>query len=79
MLAHISLRPHQLLDIQALKKAYGLALEAHITYLPGLSALLSLGGKHVQQWVKVFYATVWIHPNREWFHFKSDQRVVWIA
>lgn len=71
-LAHVSLRPHRLLDIPTLRHAIGLAIEAHITYLSALSALLSLGGLQVEQWVRAFYATICNHLDRKWFHFMFE-------
>ena len=29
-------------------------------------------GLYVDQWVKVFYATVWIDPNREFMQFRFE-------
>lgn len=37
-----------------------------------MSGLLGLGCLHVEQWVRVFYATVWIHLDHEWFRFKFE-------
>jgi hypothetical protein len=46
-----------------LHTAVGSKVEGHITYLPGLYTLLTFGRRYVEEWVQVFYATVWIDPN----------------
>jgi hypothetical protein len=46
--------------MEALHVAVGVEVESHITYLPGLSTLFDFGGRYVEEWVKVFYAIVWI-------------------
>jgi hypothetical protein len=35
-----------------------------------LYSLLTFGGRYVEEWVKVFYATVWIDPDHQWLRFR---------
>jgi hypothetical protein len=60
LIAHISLRAHIRLDLSGFRTAVGSEVEGHITYLLGLYSLLTFGGRYVEEWVKVFYSTVWI-------------------
>jgi hypothetical protein len=61
--AQIVLRAHRLLDLPAFLLAAGADSEVHLSYLPGLLTLLTTSGKYVEEWVRVFYATVWIDPD----------------
>jgi hypothetical protein len=69
MSAQIALRAYQCLDLTAFCTAADAELEGHITYLPGLYSLLTFGDRYVEEWVRVFYATVWIDPNCQWMRF----------
>jgi hypothetical protein len=40
-----------------------------LTYLPGLVGLLALPGTYVEDWVREFYATVWIVPDHSFIHY----------
>ena len=62
----VPLRSHRVLDLTYLRRVAGTQeiLEC-ITYLPGLEQLMCRLGLYVDQWVRVFYATVWIDPNCE--------------
>jgi len=58
------------LDCRKLSCAAGGAqIEPHFTYLRGLAELLSRSGRYVARWVRIFYATVWIDPNRDFIQF----------
>jgi hypothetical protein len=74
MSAQLALRAHRLLDLPAFLRAAGADSEAHLTYLPGLLTLLTTSGRYVEEWVRVFYATVWIDPDHHWmrFHFERE-------
>jgi hypothetical protein len=61
--AQIALRAHRLLDLSAFLLAAGVDSEVHLSYLPGLLTLLTTSGRYVEEWVRVFYATVWIDPD----------------
>jgi hypothetical protein len=74
MSAQIALRVHRLLDLPAFLLAAGADSEAHLTYLPGLQTLLTTSGRYIEEWVRVFYASVWIDPDHHWmrFHFERE-------
>jgi hypothetical protein len=70
----IALRVHRLLDLPAFLLAAGANSEVHLSYLPSLFTLLTTSGRYVEEWVRVFYATVWIDPDHHWmrFHFERE-------
>jgi hypothetical protein len=72
MSAQIALRVHRLLDLPAFLLAAGADSEAHLTYLPGLQTLLTISGRYVEEWVRVFYASVWIDPDHQWMRFRFE-------
>jgi hypothetical protein len=67
--AQISLRAHRLLDVPAFLSATGTESEAHLSYLLGLLSLLTFGGRYIEEWVRVFFATVWIDHDHKWLRF----------
>jgi hypothetical protein len=74
MSAQIALRVQRLLDLPAFLLAAGADSEVHLSYLPGLLTLLTTSGRYVEEWVRVFYASVWIDPDHQWmrFHFERE-------
>jgi hypothetical protein len=74
LLVQIALRAHRLLDIPAFLLASCADSEVHLSYLSGLLTLLTTSGRYVEQWVRVFYASVWIDPDHQWmrFHFERE-------
>jgi hypothetical protein len=56
--AQIALQAHRFLDLPAFLLAAGADSEVHLSYLPGLLTLLTTSGRYVEEWVRVFYATV---------------------
>jgi hypothetical protein len=79
MSAQIALRVHRLLDLPAFLLAVGADSEVHLTYLPGLLTLLTTNGRYVEEWVRVFYATVWIDPDHHWMRFRFEREDVTIT
>jgi hypothetical protein len=79
MSAQIALRAHRLLDLLAFLLAVGADSEVHLTYLPSLMTLLTTSGRYVEEWVRVFYATVWIDPNHHWMRFRFEREDVTIT
>jgi hypothetical protein len=77
--AQIALRVHQLLDLLAFLLAAGADSEAHLTYLPGLLTLLTTSDRYVEEWVRVFYASVWIDPDHHWMRFRFEREDVTIT
>jgi hypothetical protein len=74
--AQITLRAHQLLDLPAFLLAAGADSEVHLSYLPRLLTLLTTSGRYVEEWVRVFYASVWIDPNHQWMRFRFEREDV---
>jgi hypothetical protein len=69
---------HRLLDLPAFLLAAGADSEVHLSYLPGLLTLLTTSGRYVEEWVRVFYATVWIDPVHHWMRFRFQREDVTI-
>jgi hypothetical protein len=76
--AQIALRAHRLLILRAFLLAAGADSEVHRSYLPGLLTLLTNSGIYVEEWVRVFYATVWIDPDHHWMRFRFEREDVTI-
>jgi hypothetical protein len=74
----IALRAHRLLDLPTFLLAAGADSEVHLSYLPGLLTRLTTSGRYVEEWVRVFYATVWIDPDHHWMRFRFEQEDVTI-
>jgi hypothetical protein len=70
---------HRLLDLPAFLLVAGADSEVHLTYLPGLLTLLTTSGRYVEEWVRVFYATVWIDPDHHWMRFRFEREDVTIT
>jgi hypothetical protein len=79
MSAQIALRVHRLLDLPAFLLAVGADSEVHLSYLPGLLTLLTISGRYVEEWVRVFYAAVWIDPDHHWMRFRFEREDVTIT
>jgi hypothetical protein len=79
MSAQIALRVHRLLDLPDFLLAASADSEVHLTYLPGLLTLLTTSGRYVEEWVRVFYATVWIDPDHHWMRFRFEREDVTIT
>jgi hypothetical protein len=69
MSAQIALHAHQLLDLPAFLLATGADSKVHLSYLHGLLTVLTTSGRYVEEWVRVFYASVWIDPDHQWMRF----------
>jgi hypothetical protein len=79
MSAQIALRVHRLLDLPAFLLATGADSEVHLSYLPGLLTLLTTSGRYVEEWIRVFYATVWIDPDHHWMRFCFEREDVTVT
>jgi hypothetical protein len=77
--AQIALRVHRLLDLPAFLLAAGADSEARLTYLSGLLTLLTTSDRYVEEWVRVFYASVWIDPDNHWMRFRFEREDVTIT
>jgi hypothetical protein len=56
--------------------ATGADSEVHLSYLPGFLTLLTTSDKYVEEWVQVFYASVWINPDHQWMRFRFKREDV---
>jgi hypothetical protein len=74
--AQITLRAHRFLDLPAFLLAAGADSEVHLSYLSGLLSLLTTSGRYVEEWVRVFYASVWIDPDNQWMRFCFEREDV---
>jgi hypothetical protein len=75
MSAQIGLRVHRFLDLPAFAPADS---EVHLSYLPGLLTLLTTSDRYVEEWVRVFYASVWIDSDHHWMRFRFEREDVTI-
>jgi hypothetical protein len=64
------------LDLPAFLSAADAEPKGNISYLPGLHSLLTFGGINIEEWVRVFYATVWIDPDHQWMRFTFEREDV---
>jgi hypothetical protein len=76
MSAQIALRAQRLLDLPAFLLAASADSEVHLSYLPRLLTLLTTSSRYVEEWVRVFYASVWIDPDHQWMRFRFEREDV---
>jgi hypothetical protein len=69
--------PHRVLDWVSLRTAAGGAdVREHFEHFRGLPRLLSIErNRYIEDWVRVFYATAWIAPERRAVHFMFGGQV----
>ena len=50
-------------------------MKGHLTYMPGLLDLLTRAHEYVLDWVKIFFANLWIPRGRQYvkFMFRGDR------
>lgn len=75
---HIALQAHRRLDLSCLHTASGFEVEGPITYLLGMYSLLTFGGRYIEEWVRVFNASVWIDLDHQWMRFCFEREDVTI-
>ena len=71
-------REHRVLDLEILGNVVGADIRQYFTYLTGLSELLALPGTYCEEWVREFYASVWVSPDHSYIHYAqvgTDYRV----
>lgn len=72
----VQLSQHRTLRWEYLQSAAGGAdVRRHFDAFPGLTALLTQVDRYVGDWVRVFYATVWIAPDRSFIQFMFQGEV----
>jgi hypothetical protein len=69
--------PHRVLDWVSLRTAAGGAdVREHFAHFRGLPRLLSIErNRYIEDWIRVFYATAWIAPERRAVHFMFGGQV----
>src|SRR6185312_11801848 len=69
--------PHRVLDWVSLRTAAGGAdVREHFAHFRGLPRLLQIEqNRFIEDWVRVFYATAWIAPERRAVHFVFEGQV----
>jgi len=71
-------REHRVIDLEILGNVVGADIRQYFTYLPGLLELLALPGTYCEQWVREFYASVWVSLDHSYIHYalaETDYRV----
>ena len=76
--AETQFREHRVLDLEVLGNMVGADIRQYFTYLSGFPGLLALSGTYIEEWVKEFYASVWIARDHNYIHYAlagTDYRV----
>jgi len=71
-------REHRVIDLEILGNVVGADICQYFTYLHGFPELLALPGTYCEQWVREFYASVWVSPDHRYIHYAlvgTDYRV----
>jgi len=71
-------REHRVIDLEILGNVVGVDIRQYFTYLHSLPELLALRGTYCEQWVREFYASVWVSPEHSYIHYAladTDYRV----
>ena len=71
-------REQRVLDLEVLGNVVGRDIRPYLSYLLGLEVLLALRGTYVEEWVREFYASIWIAPDYSYIHYAlvgTDYRV----
>lgn len=72
VMGRIKIMRHGVIDWAAIQRAIGVDLRPLFAAFRGLDVLLSECRLYVEDWVRVFYATLYIAPGREWIQFMYD-------
>jgi hypothetical protein len=69
---------HRRIIVEGLAKLAGVTVEemkVHLTYMLGLLDLLARSHEYVPDWVKIFFATLWIPRGWQYieFIFRGDR------
>ena len=70
---------HRRIIVEGLAKSAGVTeeeMKGHLTYMLGLLDLLTRAHEYVPDWVKIFFATLWIPRGQQYieFMFRGDHR-----
>jgi len=72
-------REHRVLDLEVLGNVVGADIRQYFTYLTGFLDLLALPGTCSEEWVREFYASVWVALDLSYIHYAlvgTDYRVI---
>ena len=58
-----------MLDLEILGNVVGADIRQYFTYLPGLLGLLALLGTYIEEWVREFFASVWVATDPSYIHY----------
>ena len=71
-------REHRVLNLEVLGNVVSADIRQYFTYLAGFPDLLALPGTYSEEWVREFYASVWVTPDHSYIHYAlagTDYRV----
>ena len=73
------LHKHSMINWQLLNNAAQIDIGQFFSQLPGVTDLLYLRYRYVEEWVRVFYATFYIEPDKERIHFMFQGQIRWLT
>lgn len=68
------IRPQRVCQLEAVVRAAGETIRPYLTYLPGLADLPGRLGPYVEDWVRQFYASLWVSPDHRFIHYSFGGR-----
>ncbi|WVZ79568.1 hypothetical protein U9M48_027133 [Paspalum notatum var. saurae] len=68
------LMPHAVIDFDRANSVSGLNIRRYFEHYPGLVELMTRSHKYVEDWVRVFYATLYVADQRHFIQFMFDGR-----
>ena len=73
---------HHRITVEGLAKSGGVTeeeMKGHLTYMQGLLDLLTRAHEYVPDWVKIFFATLWIPQGWQYieFMFRGDHHLLY--
>lgn len=69
LLKRIALMDYKTINFCILIELVGPEIEENLSYILGLARLFIGSALYMDQWVRFFFATVWIDIDHEWFQF----------
>jgi len=62
-------REPRVVDLEVLGNGVGQDIRPLLSYLPGLAKFLALPGNYAEEWVREFYASVWVALDHSYIHY----------
>jgi len=62
-------KEQRVLDLEVVGNIIGQDIRPYLSYLLGLARLLALPCNYVEEWVREFYASVWVAPDHSYIHY----------